>query len=272
MFTDGPFRKSVLHHVRDPLVRSFWNREWAAMPPRLQAEAMSPVLNKVGHFVANPITRHILGQSKGMIDFRQLLDERTIVLVKLGKGLVGEDASRLLGSLLITSLQMAAMSRADIEATQRSPFLLYVDEAHAFSSDAFSSILSEGRKYGLAFGGLATQFLEQFDETTLAAILGNVGNVITFGLGPRDAEIIAPWLGEEVRTEDLTRLPRYTAYARLLDRGQPTRPFSISTLPPDRPAYRTQRLNVLRNRSRHRYAKPVALVREDVKQSIPLLP
>lgn len=264
LFTNAGFRRRVLDHVRDPVVRNFWTKEFDAMPPKLQVEAMSPVLNKVGHFVGNPILRNILGQTERTLDLRMIFDKGQVVLVDLAKGRIGDDASRLLGSLLITSLATTAMGRADLPQEQRSPFFLYVDEAHCFATDAFQTILSEGRKYGLAFGGLATQFLEQFDPPTLAAIIGNCGSFIAFQSGQRDSEILAQQLGGDLTPADLMGIPKYHAYVRLLVDGQPSRPFSMKTLAPERRSHRVQSVQVLRRTSRHRFAKPLSEVQETI--------
>jgi DNA helicase HerA-like ATPase len=193
------------------------------------------------------------------------------VIVNLAKGKIGEDASALLGSLLITSLQIAAIGRANVQESERAPYFLYVDEAHSFATASFASILSEGRKYGLAFGGLATQFLEQLDEPTLASILGNVGTYVAFQMGQRDAEILADQLGDDVTSRDLMTLPKYHAYARLLIDGHPSRPFSLTTQPPRRPPGRLQHATRLRRTSRHRYARPAAAVRQTVARAMALV-
>lgn len=266
LLTDSAFRRQAIMHVTDPIVRGFWRREFDSMPTRLRAEAISPVLNKVGHFITHPILRNIIGQPQAKLDPRAVLDGQRVLIVNLAKGRVGDDASTLLGSLLITALQLAAVGRADMPAAKRTPFFLYVDEAHSFATEAFGAILSEGRKYGLAFGALATQFLEQFDEVTLAAIAGNVGTHIAFQVGQHDAEILAAELGSEVSPEDLMKAPKYHAYARLLIDGHPSQPFSMRTLPPSRPSGRLQHTKTLRRTSRHRYAVKRSLAEERVQR------
>ncbi len=268
LLIDPAYRARMMHHVRDPVVRDFWLREFANMPPRLQAEAIAPVQNKVGHFVSNPLLRHIIGQARTTLDLRRAMDENHIVIVNLSKGRIGDDASTLLGSLLVTAFHLAAMTRADMPEIRRSPFYLYVDEAHSFASDSFASILSEGRKYGLFFGGIATQFLEGFDEKMLASIFGNVSTHVSFQLGQRDAEIVAEQLGGDLQPEDLLALPKYHAYTRLLIDGRPCRPFSIRTLPPPAFASNLQKPSVVRRTSRHRYTQPVAHVKHTIEHSL----
>ncbi len=182
LLTDTAYRNQLTGRLRDPLVRNFWHDDFAHWKPQLKAEAVSPVLNKVGAFLSSPILRAIVGQPHSTLNLRQILDERKILVVNLSKGRMGEDASSLLGSLLVTGLQLAAMSRADRpEAERGSPFFLVVDEFQNLASSAFATILSEARKYRLGLT-LSHQFLEQVDEPTLAAIFGNVGSLCAFGV------------------------------------------------------------------------------------------
>jgi hypothetical protein len=252
---DGAYRRTIVNRVRDPVVRAFWLQEFAGMPAKLQAEAIAPIQNKVGQFVSSPLLRHILGQSRSTIDLRQIMDRGQVLVVNLSKGRVGEDASSLLGSLLITSLQLAAMSRADVREDQRPDFHLYVDEFQHFATESFASVLSEARKYRLSLT-LANQYLAQMDEATAAAVFGNVGSLVSFQVGATDAETLAAQLGAPVTPQDLLALPKYEAYARLLIDGLPSRPFSLCTLPPSQHLDAT-RSEVIRRVSRRRYARPV---------------
>jgi hypothetical protein len=259
---DAGYRRSIVNRVRDPVVRAFWLNEFAGMPAKFQAEAIAPIQNKVGQFVSSPLLRHILGQSHSTIDLRQIMDRGQVLIVNLSKGRVGEDASSLLGSLLITSLQLAAMSRADVREDQRPDFHLYVDEFQHFATESFASVLSEARKYRLSLT-LANQYLSQMDETTAAAVFGNVGSLVSFQVGAADAETLAAQLGAPVTPQDLLALPKYEAYARLLIDGLPSRPFSLCTLPPSQHLDAT-RSEVIRRVSRRRYARPV----EEVAKTI----
>lgn len=261
---DVRFRQHVLTHVKDPIVRNFWQQEFAALPLKLQVEATAPILNKVGHFVSSPLLRNILGQAKSKLDLRAILDEGKVLLVNLSKGRMGDDASALLGSFLVTSLQLAAMSRADTPEKDRRDFFLYVDEFQNFATDAFATILSEARKYRLALT-LANQYLGQLDETTLAAVFGNIGTMISFQVGAQDAEAIATQFGGDLVASDLLRLPRYEAYIRLLLNGMPTRPFSLRTLPPPR-VQDPERARIIERTSHHRFTR----LREQVENEIEL--
>ncbi len=192
LLTDTAYRNQLTGRLHDPLVRNFWHNDFAHWKPQLKAEAVSPVLNKVGAFLSSPILRAIVGQPHSTLKLREILDERKILIVNLSKGRMGEDASSLLGSLLVTGLQLAAMSRADRpEADRGSPFFLVVDEFQNLATSAFATILSEARKYRLGLT-LSHQFLEQVDEPTLAAIFGNVGSLCAFGVGARGRRSARP--------------------------------------------------------------------------------
>ncbi|MGC3971617.1 MAG: type IV secretion system DNA-binding domain-containing protein [Pirellulales bacterium] len=176
---DARYRDSLVSRLEDPVVRAFWQREFAAMPARLQAEAIAPVQNKVGHFVSSPLLRNILGQPRSTINLRTIMDCGQVLIVNLSKGRIGEDASDLLGALLVSSIQLAAMSRADAEESQCPDFFLYVDEFQSFATESFASILSEARKYRLCLT-LANQYLVKMEESIAAAVFGNVGSLLTF--------------------------------------------------------------------------------------------
>jgi type IV secretory pathway TraG/TraD family ATPase VirD4 len=190
MLTDPKFRARVLEHVTDPIVRDFWLIEFAGYDPRLRAEIISPVLNKVGAFMRNPIMRNILGQTKKGFDLRYMMDNRKILIVKLSKGRLGEDMTNLLGSLLTTAIYQAAMERADVSEDEREDFHLYIDEFQNFTTDAFDSIVSEARKYRLSLM-VAHQYLDQLPPRIKQAILGNVGSMLLFALSGKDAEELA---------------------------------------------------------------------------------
>lgn len=248
------FRRRLLQHVQDDLIRAFWREEFERWPARYQVEAVAPIQNKVGQFLANPLTRAIVGGEESRIDLRRILDAGQILIVNLSKGRIGEDAASLLGSLLIAGLQQAAMSRAELPEEERRDFFLAVDEFQNFSTESFATILSEARKYRLSLT-LAHQYLAQLDEATSAAVFGNVGTLIAFQVGPQDAETLAEQLAGDLLPADLIGLPKHQAYARLLIDGQPSRPFSMCTLPPVVPG--SDRSHIVRAVSRRRYARIV---------------
>lgn len=255
LLADERFRRTVVERLTDPVVRSFWVDEFAAMPPKFRAEVVSPVLNKVGSFVTSPLLRNLLGQRRNKLDLRAVMDDGKVLVANLSKGRLGDDASALLGSLLVSGLQLAAMGRAELPERQRRPFFLYVDEFQNFATESFAVILSESRKYRLGTV-LSHQFLAQLGDATRAAVMGNVGTLVAFQVGTDDAEGVAAWLGADVQETDLLQLPRYRAYARVLIDGVPSRPFSIETLPPNSLKHDPVRADAIRRTARRRYARP----------------
>ncbi len=262
LFADARYRRRVTANLQDPVLRSFWENEYEAMHPKLQVEAASPIYNKVGAFLSSPLLRNILGQSQARLRMRPLMDRGQVLLVNLSKGKIGEDASTLLGSLLVTELQLAAMSRADQAERDRREFGVYIDEFQNFATASIATVHSEARKYRVTFT-FAHQFLDQLDEGTAAAIFGNVGNLIAFQVG-RDAEELAKHLGPPLTPEDLRFLPKYHAYAKLQIHGVPTTPFSMVTLSPNPRANPRTRIDVLRRLTRERYAPPRAKVESEI--------
>lgn len=268
MLGDAAYRRSLTDRVRDPVVRAFWTTEFLSWKPQYQAEAVAPILNKVGQFLSLPILRAILGQHRNRLDLRAVMDEGRVLIVNLSKGRMGEDASAFLGSLLVSGLQLAAMRRAEVPEHQRRDFFLYVDEFQNFATDAFATILSEARKYHLALT-VANQYLAQMDEGTMHAVFGNVGSLLVFQVGPSDAEPLALQLGGDLTPRDLLALPRYTAYARLLIDGMPSPPFSMTTIPPPTDRRGVQDPATVREVSRRRYARPSHHVQAQIAAAFP---
>jgi hypothetical protein len=266
VLVESRYRKTIVARVTDPAIRAFWENEFDAMPARLQAEAVAPIQNKIGHVVSSPLLRNILGQSRSRLDVRRVMDHGQLLIVNLSKGRIGEDASALLGSLLVSSFQIAAMSRSDVPEAARHDFYLYVDDFQNFATESVATILSEARKFRLNLT-IANQYLAQMDEQTAAAVFGNVGTLLAFQVGARDAEIIAEQLGPEVTPHDLMRLPRYRAYVRLLIDGHPSRPFSMQTIPIQLSRIDTKRAEIIRRYSRQRYARPAVLVQHEIGQA-----
>lgn len=252
LLSDMRYRNGVVAQLTDPVVRAYWEQEFPAMGKRLRTEAIAPIQNKLGAFVSSPILRNILCQRESRLDLRKAMDTSKVLIVTISKGRVGEDGSALLGSLLVTSLQIAAMSRADIPLEQRRPFFAYVDEFQNFATGSFATILSEARKFGLALT-VANQYLDQVDEQTSAALFGNVGSYLVFQVGATDAEVLATQLAGGITPDDLMALPRYQAYAKLLIDGMPSRPFSMRTVLPSR-EMDEKRADIIRRASRRRYS------------------
>ena len=203
----------------------------------------------------NRNVRAVVSQSGSGLDLRQVMDEGKILIANLSKGQLGEDNANLLGALLVTTLQQAAMSRADVAEEDRRDFYLYIDEFQNFSTASFADILSEARKYRLSMT-IAHQYTRQLDDTTADAIFGNVGSMVVFQVGSDDAELLVRQLRkfpDQIAPEDLTNIPKYHAYCRLLQEGMPEHPFSMATLPPE--AIDVDRSQVVRRASNEKYAR-----------------
>lgn len=232
LMDDSVFRRIAASRVRNAQVRSFWLREYENYPARFRAEAIAPIQNKVGAFLADPVLNAIVTQPKSAFDLRTIMDEGRILLVNLAKGKIGEDVAALLGALLVSRIGLAGLSRSDVPEASRKDFYLYLDEFQNFTTLSLANMLSELRKYRVNLI-LAHQYLAQLDLQVRDAILGNVGSVISFRLGLADAEILSKEFWPEFSAEDLIRLPNYSAYIKLMVRGAVTRPFSAETLQPD---------------------------------------
>lgn len=251
ILTDSPYRARLVSELTDPVVRGFWEHEFARWKPQFQAEAVAPVLNKIGPLLSNPILRGIVGQEKSRLNLRTVLDQSKLLICNLSQGRIGEDTATLLGSFLISSLQIAALSRADMPASKRIPFFITCDEFQTLSTEAFTVLLSQSRKYGIGLT-LATQYLKAVDESVRDAIFGNAGSMLAFQVSPDDAETLAFQFGGDVTPRDLMGLPKYHAVVRLLFDGAPTRPFTMTTMPPEN--RRESRLEVVRRVTRRGYS------------------
>jgi hypothetical protein len=263
LLVDDAFRERVAAKVRDPVVRAFWREEFAGYERRFRLEAVAPLQNKVGRLLANAPMRNILAQTGSRFDARFLMDRQRIMIADLAKGVVGEDHSRLLGALILSQFQWAAMQRSgNPEAAPRAPFYLYIDEFQSFATEALTSILAEARKYGLALI-LAHQYLDQLTDEIRQSVFGNAGNLIAFRVGQADARLLEDEFGGDVKMGNLVSLGKYEFYARLLDQGRMREPFRGRTLPPVRGLSSGRREAVIR-RSRERYGRP----REEVERKI----
>jgi CxxC-x17-CxxC domain-containing protein len=217
--------------MTDPVVKSFWVDEFTKYHDRLMAEAIAPIQNKVGQFLSSSLIRNIVGQTKSSFDVRQLMDERKILILNLSKGRIGEDNSALLGAMMITKIQLAAMARVDIPEEERKDFYLYVDEFQNFATESFANILSEARKYRLNLI-LANQYVTQIEETVSDAIFGNAGTLISFRVGATDAEFLEKEFEPIFMMNDLVNLPKYHIYLKLMIDGIAGDAFSAVTFPP----------------------------------------
>ncbi len=252
LLTDQEFQKAAVKNIRNPQVKTFWANEFGKFSGYLKSEAVSPILNKVGQFLASSPVRNILGQKKNSFRFRRAMDEGKIIIVNLAKGKIGEDNCALLGALLVTQIQSAAMSRANIEEHQRKSFYLYVDEIQNFLTLSFADVLSEARKYGLHLV-LAHQYIDQLDPRIRSAIFGNVGTIISFRVGSEDARHLAGEFYPVFNQSDLVNLPNHHIYLKLMIDGVTSQPFSAITLMP--PEIKVSFKDAVIDASRKKYAR-----------------
>jgi Type IV secretion-system coupling protein DNA-binding domain len=230
MLTDKKFRNETLDYCQDTVVLNFWKVEFASWNDKFVSEAIAPVLNKVGAFTANPIIRNIIGQPKSTFNIRQIMDEGKILIVNLSKGLIGEDNAAILGAFMVTKIQLAAMSRSDIEKIEdRRPFYLYVDEFQNFATDSFATILSEARKYGLNLT-VANQYISQMTETVRDAVFGNVGTMISFRVSADDAPMLAKQFEPQFEPTDLLQMHNRHFIINMVIGGEKAPAFSATTL------------------------------------------
>jgi len=231
LFNDRAFRKKIAEETVNEQVRAFWLREYEGYSPAFRAVIIAPIQNKVGAFLADPILNGILTQAKSAFDLRDVMDTGKVLLVNLAKGKIGEDSAALLGALLVTKIGLAGLSRADSPEQERRDFFIYLDEFYTFTTLSFATMLSELRKYRVGMI-LAHQYISQLDPEVRDAVLGNTGTIITFRLGAEDAQKIAKEFSPELSALDLTTLPNYHIYLKLMVEGEVTRPFSARTLKP----------------------------------------
>jgi len=265
MLFDKEYRKQMVANVTDPTVKDFWVNEYANYTEKTTQELAPAIQNKIGQFVSNPLIRNIIGQQKTSFDVRNLMDNRKILIINLSKGKVGEGNANLLGSLLVTKIYLAAMSRADVdpyEAEKLPPFYFYVDEFQNFANESFASILSEARKYKLALT-VAHQYIDQMTDDVRSAVFGNVGTMISFRVGATDAEVLEKEFAPVFIMDDFVNLSAHQIYIRLMIDNQGSQPFSARTLDPiQKPAQSFMQAVIAHSRTV--YAKPRFLAEEEI--------
>ncbi len=266
MLTDKKFREETLGFCQDAVVMNFWKVEFASWNDKFVAEAISPVLNKVGAFTANPIIRNIIGQPKSTFDIRQIMDEGKILIVNLSKGLIGEDNAAILGAFLVTKIQLASMSRSDIERIEdRRPFYLYVDEFQNFATDSFATILSEARKYGLNLT-VANQYISQMSETVRDAVFGNVGTMICFRVSADDAPILAKQFEPQFEPNDLLQMHNRNFVINMVINGEKAPAFNARTL--TLPTPQIDNTGRIIENTRRNYSRSRAEVEQEISLAI----
>jgi type IV secretory pathway TraG/TraD family ATPase VirD4 len=229
LFFDDQFRKQATGYATLPQVRRFWTFEFPNYPPRFRTEAVAPIMNKVGAFLADPFLDRILASRESTFDLRKIMDEGHVLLVNLAKGRIGEGPAALFGALLMSSLSLAGLSRSDAAEDKRSDFFIYGDEFQTYTTLAIANMLAELRKYGVGII-LANQYLDQLENEVRSAILGNIGTLVVFRVGASDGAALGKELGDNFETQDLIALPNRNFFVRMLVRGQYIDPFSAKTI------------------------------------------
>ena len=231
MLTDSEYREWVVRQVRDPFIRAFWTEDYAKYDPRFMREAIAPIQNKIGQFMLNPVIRNILGQVPSKLSFRFIMDNQRLFIANLAKGRLGHDKANLLGSLLVTQFQLAAMARVNQPENDRRDFYLFIDEFQNFTTDTFDSILAEARKYRLCLT-ISHQYIDQLSLPIRQAVFGNVGTFVAFRLGHTDAEVLEAQFGRTYPARQFVDLERYEILIKLLEDGTYREPFLAATLAP----------------------------------------
>jgi hypothetical protein len=229
LYSDEDFRKEVVRGIRNEVVKRFWEDEFEQYPARLRAEACAPIQNKLGALLSDPTLRRILVEPEIDLRFRKLMDEGTVLLVNVSKGRLGEETSLVLGSLIVSTLGLAAFSRAETDPSTRRPFFVYLDEFHNFTTLMLANMMSELRKYGVGLV-LAHQYMHQLEPDIRHAVLGNAATIISFRVGPEDATILASEFQPTFEVLDLLNLPNRSIYLKLMIDGTPSMPFSAATI------------------------------------------
>lgn len=267
MMSDKKYRQRVYEKIKDPVVKGFWIDEFETWEDRFRKEAVAAIQNKVGQFLSSFLIRNIVGQTKSTINMREIMDNNKILIVNLSKGRIGEDAMRLLGGMIVTKIQLAAMERVDMPEEDRKNFYLTVDEFQNFVTESFANILSEARKYRLNLL-VAHQYISQLvvdgNSVVRDAIFGNVGTIISFRVGAEDAEFLEKEFEPVFMLNDIVNLPKYNIYLKLMIDGIAGNAFSATALPPIDIAGTTENAEKVIRISRERYARD----RKEIEEKI----
>jgi len=237
MLTNESYRKSIVKNVSDPLVRNYWEKEFTAFHNRQIGEVISPVLNKIGAYLTHIPLRNMLGQPKSKCDFAWIINASKLLIVNLSKGQIGEDAANLLGSIVVSKLQLAAYVRAAMPENRRRDFHCYIDEFQNFTTESFVGILAEARKYRLNLV-LANQYLGQLDERIRSSVLANIGTLVVFRVGPEDSRILAKEFGGDFPESNLMNLDPHEVYYKCMRGGKVSQAHIAVTLAPPEPPHK----------------------------------
>jgi hypothetical protein len=261
LLSDKVYRRKVISKLKDPVVKAFWQTEFASYNERYAQEAVAPIQNKIGQFLSASVIRNMVAQVKSTINIREIMDSKKILIMNLSKGRIGEDNSRLLGGMLITEIQLAAMARVDVPEIERQDFFLYVDEFQNFATQSFANILSEARKYRLCLT-MAHQYVAQLEEEVADAVFGNVGTICTFRVGGADAEMLEKEFEPTFMALDIVNLPKFQIFLKLMIDGVSSHPFSSTTMPPiGLPTGSTEKVVKV---SRERYGKKRDIIEDKI--------
>lgn len=274
VMADSKYRRMKLEKAKNPVVVQFWREIATKAGGEASLENIVPyIVSKFDVFTANDYMRPIIGQQKSAFNFRQIMDERKILLVNLSKGRLGEINANLIGMIVVGKLLMAALSRVDDPSMNFAPFYLHIDEFQNVSTPAIASILSEARKYKLSLT-MAHQFIAQLDEKIRDAVFGNVGSLVSFRVGSEDAKFLETQFSPIFNTNDLMNVPNYNALVRVLANGVPTKPFSIATMPP--PASDPTFVSEVKSQSAFRYGQSREQIEAEISaryvKEAPVLP
>jgi len=263
MLSDKNYRQRIVANIQDSVIKNFWVNEFASWSEKFDNEAIMPLLNKVGQFVSTPLIRHIIGQPENKLNIRELMDSQKILLMKISKGKLGEENCGLIGAMMVTKIQQAAMARADMLEEDRKDFYLYCDEFQYFATDTFAEILSEARKYRLNIT-MAHQYMGQLSDIVKTTVFGNVGSIVSFRVGAEDAVILEKEYTPKFNVRDIINLGVREFYTKMSVDGQIRDAFSGRTVDVPKPVHDIA--NEIRDLSRAKYARPVAEVEHILKK------
>src|SRR3989338_3398484 len=263
ILSDTSFRQRVIMQIKDTVVKGFWTNEFSASAEQYSKEAVVPIMNKVGQFIANPIVRNMIGQMNNSLNFAKFMDDGKIVLMNISKGKLGDENAALLGALFITKIQQAALERARIPEDERRDFYFYVDEFQNFATEAFSYILSEARKYHLDLT-IAHQYIAQLPEDVKATAFGNVGSLISFAVGGDDAAYLSKEFAPTFSANDLISISNREMYIKMSVDGKLTTPFSAKTITVPKP--KESFVEEILSHSRLTYGKNRVSVENEIKK------
>ena len=253
MLTDEKYRAWVIRQIKDPFIKEFWEHEFASYDERFRREAIAPIQNKLGQFLLNPVIRNILGQVPCKVNFPFIMDNQRVFIANLSKGKIGHDKANLLGSLLTTQFQLAAMRRAGQPEAERRDFYLFIDEFQNFTTDSFAAILAEARKYRLCLT-LSHQYVDQIPLPIRQAVFGNVGTLFSFRVGNTDAEVLQKEFANTFIAQQFVDLERFHVFTKILEDGTNKEPFRGVTLQPVDNSRGKAVAHI--QKSRHKFATP----------------